>query len=78
MSGLVRRCGLVIGYSFEHCRLPEGHKEPHSTTIPCENEADPRKHDFQGWVEFDDGRGGTTFCSQCGITSFIHAMRYGP
>jgi hypothetical protein len=44
----------------------------------CEPFDDPRSHDFQGWEEFEDGRGGTTVCTRCGITSFSHAMRYGP
>lgn len=44
----------------------------------CEPFEDPRAHDFQGWVEFDDGRGGTTVCTRCGISSFSHAMRYAP
>lgn len=44
----------------------------------CEPFEDPRSHDFQGWVEFDEGRGGTTVCTRCGITAFSHAMRYAP
>lgn len=44
----------------------------------CTDKADPRLHDFQGWVEFDDGRGGTTVCTRCGISAFSHSMRYGP
>jgi hypothetical protein len=39
---------------------------------------DPNAHDFQGWQEFDDGRGGTTVCTRCGISSFAHSMRYAP
>ena len=44
----------------------------------CEPFEDPRAHDFQGWVVFDEGRGGTTVCTRCGITAFSHAMRYAP
>jgi hypothetical protein len=44
----------------------------------CEPYDDPRSHDFQGWVEFDEGRGGTTVCTRCGISSFSHSMRYAP
>jgi hypothetical protein len=44
----------------------------------CEPFDDPRSHDFQGWEEFDDGRGGTTVCTRCGISAFSHAMRYAP
>jgi hypothetical protein len=38
---------------------------------------DGGEHDFKGWIEFDDGRGGTTVCSKCGLTAFDHSMRYG-
>ena len=44
----------------------------------CEPYHDPRSHDFKGWVEFDGGRGGTTVCTRCGITSFAHSLRYAP
>jgi hypothetical protein len=44
----------------------------------CEPFDDPRSHDFQGWMEFDDGRGGTTVCTKCGISAFSHSMRYAP
>jgi hypothetical protein len=35
------------------------------------------EHDFKGWVEFDNGRGGTTVCTKCGLDAFTHSMRYG-
>jgi hypothetical protein len=44
----------------------------------CEPFDDPRSHDFQGWIEFDDGCGGTSVCTRCGISAFSHAMRYAP
>jgi hypothetical protein len=49
-----------------------------STAKTCDPFDDPRSHDFSGWEEFDDGRGGTAVCSKCGITAFSHSMRYGP
>jgi len=45
------------------------------TCVPFD---DPRSHDFKGWQIFDEGRGGTTVCTRCGITAFDHAMRYAP
>jgi hypothetical protein len=39
---------------------------------------DGKPHKFEGWQEFEDGRGGTTVCSVCGLTAFEHALRYGP
>jgi len=44
----------------------------------CEPFDDPRSHDFQGWKEFDDGRGGTSICTRCGISALSHAIRYAP
>ena len=36
------------------------------------------EHDFQGWREFDDGRGGEQFCSKCGLGAMSHSLRYLP
>jgi len=35
------------------------------------------KHDWQGWREFDDGRGGETVCARCGMGAMSHSLRYG-
>lgn len=51
---------------------------PEQAKGTCEPFDDPRSHDFQGWVEFDGGRGGTTVCTRCGISAFSHSMRYAP
>lgn len=45
-----------------YCNCPDG---------PCE-------HDFQGWREFEDGRGGEQVCSRCGLGAMSHSMRVGP
>lgn len=37
----------------------------------------PCEHDFQGWREFEDGLGGETFCSRCGMGAMGHSMRIG-
>ena len=39
---------------------------------------DGKPHQWAGWREFEDGRGGTQICSVCGISAFEHSMRYGP
>ena len=51
---------------------------PEQAKQTCEPFDDPRSHDFQGWVEFDEGRGGTTVCTRCGISAMSHAIRYAP
>jgi hypothetical protein len=42
----------------------ESNKTTEPKTVPaqgtlCEPYDDPRSHDFQGWLEFDEGRGVT-------------------
>ena len=39
---------------------------------------DECKHDFQGWREFADGRGGERVCTKCGMGAMAHSMRYLP
>ncbi len=39
--------------------------------------ADACKHDFQGWREFDDGRGGEQVCTKCGIGAMAHTLSLG-
>lgn len=31
-------------------------------------------HDFQGWREFDDGRGGEQVCVKCGIGAMAYTL----
>lgn len=35
------------------------------------------EHDFQGWREFDDGRGGETVCTKCGLGAMSWSLRTG-
>ena len=39
--------------------------------------ADGADHDWQGWREFEDGRGGETVCARCGLGAMSHSLRYG-
>lgn len=34
-------------------------------------------HDFQGWREHDDGRGGEQVCSKCGMGAMAWSLRTG-
>lgn len=34
-------------------------------------------HDFQGWREFADGRGGETVCTKCGMGAMSWSLRTG-
>lgn len=47
------------------------------TFIACGHEPEC-EHDFQGWREFDDGLGGETVCSKCGIGAMEWSIRYLP
>lgn len=39
---------------------------------------DPCDHDFGGWRESDDGRGGEQFCQKCGLGAMDWSMRFLP
>lgn len=39
--------------------------------LPCE-------HDFGGWRQFEDGRGGEQFCQKCGYGAMAWSMRMLP
>ena len=45
-----------------YCACPDG---------PCQ-------HEFDGWREFEGGRGGEQVCSRCGMGAMSHSMRTGP
>ena len=35
------------------------------------------EHDFQGWRDFADGRGGETVCTKCGMGAMSWSLRTG-
>ena len=35
------------------------------------------EHDFKGWRDFDDGRGGEQVCSKCGTGAMSDSLRNG-
>lgn len=35
-------------------------------------------HEWGGWREFDDGRGGEQFCQKCGLGAMGHTLIWGP
>lgn len=37
----------------------------------------PCEHEFKGWREFEDGRGGEQVCEKCGTGAMRHSMRTG-
>lgn len=43
------------------------------TLIQCERVPDCQ-HDFQGWREFDDGLGGETVCTKCGLGAMAFTL----
>jgi NTP pyrophosphatase (non-canonical NTP hydrolase) len=36
------------------------------------------EHEFTGWAEFDDGRGGEQVCKYCGMGAMAYTLRTGP
>lgn len=48
-------------------------EEPAITIIRCG--CKPKcEHDWGGWREFDDGRGGEQFCKKCGLGAMAHTL----
>lgn len=37
----------------------------------------PCEHEFEGWREFDDGRGGERVCKKCGCGAMSHTLHIG-
>lgn len=67
----------------ENKKLPELHFDENTGDWTLHENAseelcqDGQPHDFKGWKEFEDGRGGTSVCVRCGLTAFEHSLRYG-
>lgn len=47
---------------------------PHACYCACAD-GGPCEHDFQGWRDFDDGRGGEQVCARCGLGAVSHSLR---
>lgn len=41
----------------------------------CDCPEGPCQHEFEGWREFDDGRGGERACKRCGMGAMQHSLR---
>lgn len=50
--------------------------KPDLTLILC-GVAPDHEHAFQGWREFEDGRGGETVCIHCGMGAMAWSLRTG-
>jgi hypothetical protein len=44
------------------------------TLVICGEPTPPCDHDFQGWRNFEDGSGGETFCSKCGLGAMGYSL----
>lgn len=65
-------CHVGPGETCDIC----GAKGPELTICVCgqSHEAKTCKHDFQGWREFTDGRGGEAVCTKCGMGAMAHSL----
>lgn len=50
--------------------------DPNACYCACAS-GGPCEHDFNGWREFDDGRGGETVCQRCGLGAMGHSLSIG-
>ena len=49
---------------------------PHGCYCACPD--GPCEHEFSGWREFEDGRGGEPVCRLCGMGAMAHDLRCAP
>ncbi len=52
--------------------------EPSVVIVEQIQKSDDCQHDFQGWRQFDDGRGGEQVCRKCGIGAMAWTLRNAP
>lgn len=55
-------------------RDAENAPDENSIFIHVTPKADACEHDFQGWREFEDGRGGERVCTKCGMGAMAHTL----
>ena len=69
-------CGGPLGQQDEACPtcLPGCYSKP-VTLVICG--APKCEHDFKGWRQFEDGRGGETVCTKCGMGAMAWSLRTG-
>ena len=51
--------------------------DPNACYCTCGTEDHVCEHNFKGWREFHDGRGGETVCERCGMGAMSHTLRCG-
>ena len=51
--------------------------QPPVTLVICGSGCKDNEHDFKGWRQFADGRGGETVCTKCGMGAMAWALRTG-
>lgn len=64
-------CHLKPGETCDAC----GASEPVLTLCMCgQDHSKPCNHEWGGWREFDDGRGGEQVCKKCGLGAMTHSL----
>lgn len=64
----IEKIKAVFGVSNVHTGF-----DPSACYCGC-MEGGPCEHKFDGWREFEDGRGGEQFCQRCGQGAMAHSM----
>lgn len=69
-------CNVIfIGAEWHRvCAVCAGINEPPPVFIHVTPKCE---HTFKGWRAFEDGRGGETVCSKCGIGAMSDSLRNG-
>lgn len=62
-----------MGVSPDAVTVPASGPHTDDCYCDCANHG-PCEHEFEGWREFDDRRGGETVCKNCGLGAMSHDM----
>lgn len=64
-------CHLQPGETCDIC----GAHQPAITLCVCGGHHKECEHEWGGWREHSDGRGGEQFCQKCGLGAMAHSLR---
>jgi hypothetical protein len=71
----LRRIYTAWGYAPEQMRHVHVHQPGTSDQCYCDClNGGPCQHEFDGWRDFADGRGGERVCQRCGMGAMAHSL----
>jgi len=75
-----RRCqnGAKCFVTCPECVSPEISGIGRTFVFHAMRDPDACKHEWGGWRDFEDGRGGEQICKLCGMGAMTYSLRTGP